>query len=69
MKTCWLFPYTLLTATAALAHVNDRGMDYQRYRDRYGQLCCGVLDCRPVDDFVETVIDGMPLPLAQAAAA
>jgi hypothetical protein len=48
----------LVLAVSALAHVNDRGMDYQRYRDRYGQACCGVMDCRPADDFVETVVDG-----------
>ena len=48
----------LLLAASALAHVNDRGMDYQHYSDRYGESCCGVMDCRPADDFVETVVDG-----------
>jgi hypothetical protein len=58
MKTCWLLPCILLTATAAFAHMNDRGMDYEHYNDRYGRSCCGILDCRPAEDFVETVIDG-----------
>jgi len=48
----------LMLAASTLAHVNDRGMNYQGYRDRYGQACCGVTDCRPADDFVETVVDG-----------
>jgi hypothetical protein len=48
----------LVLAASTLAHVNDRGMDYRRYRDRYGQACCGAMDCRPADDFVETVVDG-----------
>jgi hypothetical protein len=59
MKIYWLLPCMLLTTTTVLAHVNDRGMDYRAYRDRYGQLCCGVLDC--TDDFVEIVIDGEPV--------
>ena len=57
IKTRWLLS-CLVATTAAVAHVNDRGMDYQRYKDRYGQSCCGVKDCRPADDFVETVVDG-----------
>src|ERR1700674_4619783 len=61
MKTYWLLPCMLLTATTALGHVNDRGMDYERYKDRYGQSCCGVLDCRPADDFIETMVDGEPV--------
>jgi hypothetical protein len=57
IKTRWLLTW-LVATTAAVAHVNDRGMDYQRYKDRYGQSCCGMRDCRPADDFVETVVDG-----------
>jgi hypothetical protein len=58
MKIPWL-PLCLLASTAtAFAHVNDRGMDYERYKDRYGVSCCGVQDCRPADDFVEAVING-----------
>ena len=48
----------LLGASAASAHVNDRGMDYRAYKDRYGQSCCDVKDCRPAADFVETVVNG-----------
>ena len=61
MKAYWLLPCMLLTATTALAHVNDRGMDYEHYKNRYGLRCCGALDCRPVNDFVETIIDGKPV--------
>jgi hypothetical protein len=57
IKTRWLL-LCLLATTVAVAHVNDRGMDYQHYTDRYGQPCCGVLDCRPADDFAEMVVDG-----------
>jgi hypothetical protein len=51
----------LVGAASLAAHVNDRGMDYQRYKDRFGQLCCGVQDCRPAADFVETVANGEPV--------
>jgi len=47
-----------LSVAAASAHVNDRGMDYRSYKDRYRQSCCGDRDCRPATDFVETVVDG-----------
>jgi hypothetical protein len=47
-----------MSAIAAGAHVNDRGMDYERYKDRYGLSCCASRDCRPAADFVETVADG-----------
>ena len=60
MKIRWLLS-GLLASTAASAHVNDRGMDYQRYRDGYGQLCCGALDCRPADDYVEAIANGEPV--------
>ena len=50
----------LLGVAAAVAHVNDRGMDYSVYKDRYGQSCCNVRDCRPAADFLETVVDGEP---------
>ena len=53
-------PAILLSAVAA-AHVNDRGMDYRRFKDRFGQSCCDVEDCRPAADFVETVVDGKPV--------
>jgi hypothetical protein len=46
---------------AATAHVNDRGMDYRPFKDRFGQSCCDVDDCRPAADFVETIVDGQPV--------
>jgi hypothetical protein len=58
MTRLWLAPFILLCGAVASAHVNDRGMDYQRYKDKYGQLCCGAQDCRPATDFVETVVNG-----------
>ena len=58
MKGLWLVLCTLLGASATSAHVNDRGMDYRSYKDRYGQSCCDVRDCRPAADFVETVVNG-----------
>jgi hypothetical protein len=53
--------FMFLCVTIASAHVNDRGMDYRRYKDRYGQSCCDVRDCRPAADFVETVVNGEPI--------
>jgi len=44
----------LVGAVAASAHVNDRGMDYRTFKDRYGQSCCSEQDCVPAADFVET---------------
>ena len=58
MKSSWLVLCMLLGASAASAHVNDRGMDYRAYKDRYGQSCCDDRDCRPAVDFVETVVSG-----------
>ena len=58
MKSSWLVLCMLLDASAAFAHVNDRGMDYRAYKDRYGQSCCDVKDCRPAADFVEIVVNG-----------
>jgi hypothetical protein len=61
MKSLWLAPFMLLCVTVTSAHVNDRGMDYRRYKDRYGQSCCNERDCRPAADFVETVLNGEPI--------
>src|ERR1700704_2561228 len=58
MKSLWFAHCMLLSAAAAWAHVNDRGMDYRAYKDRYGQSCCDVRDCRPAADFVETFVNG-----------
>jgi hypothetical protein len=43
---------------SACAHVNDRGMDYRKYKDRYGQSCCDIRDCRPAADFLDTLVNG-----------
>jgi hypothetical protein len=40
---------------ASLAHVNDRGMDYSRYRGFQGIACCDNTDCHPASDFVEGI--------------
>ena len=58
MKSPWLVLCMLLGPVGASAHVNDKGMDYRGYKDRYGQSCCDVRDCRPAADFVETVVNG-----------
>ena len=42
-----------LGTVPALAHVNDRGMDYTLYKDHAGVACCDHTDCRPADDFAE----------------
>jgi hypothetical protein len=46
---------------AASAHRNDRGMDYNAYRDARGLSCCNATDCRPAADFAETVVNGQPM--------
>ena len=62
MERLWLAPlFVLLRFADASAHVNERGMDYRRFKDRYGQLCCGVQDCRPAAAFIETVVKGEPV--------
>jgi hypothetical protein len=61
MKRRLLLACLLLTVVAASAHVNDRGLDYGVFKDRYGQSCCDGRDCRPAADFVETVVDGEPV--------
>jgi hypothetical protein len=61
MKSLCLAAAVLLFGAVAAAHVNDEGMDYRAYKDRYGQLCCGAQDCRPVAEFVETAENGVRL--------
>jgi hypothetical protein len=61
VKSCWLIPCVLLSTATVSAHVNDMGMDYRRYKDRYGQSCCHDQDCRPASEFVETVVNGRPV--------
>jgi hypothetical protein len=58
MKGLQLMLCLTLCGVPAFAHVNDRGMDYRRYKDRYGQSCCDVRDCVAATDFVEAVVDG-----------
>jgi hypothetical protein len=60
--TRWLLvPGILLGAAVASAHVNDRGMDYRPYKDRYGSSCCSEHDCTPAADFLETEVRGQPV--------
>jgi hypothetical protein len=56
-----LLPLVLAGVATAAAHVNDRGMDYRGYKDRYGQSCCSERDCAPAADFVEALDDGTPV--------
>jgi hypothetical protein len=58
MTRWWLVPSLLLGVAAATAHVNDRGMDYEKYKNRKGESCCDNRDCRPAKDFVEAVVKG-----------
>jgi hypothetical protein len=58
MNSLWVAALMILYVAVACAHVNDRGMDYGNYKDRYGQSCCDVRDCRPADDFIDTVANG-----------
>ena len=61
MKRLWFVVGMVVSSVVASAHVNDRGMDYRHYKDRYGQSCCNQQDCRPADDFVETIVGGEPV--------
>jgi hypothetical protein len=58
MKVWRLLAGVFLGAAAASAHVNDRGMDYRAFKDRFGQSCCSEKDCVPAADFLETVHEG-----------
>jgi len=58
MRTLWFGFFILCCAVTAGAHVNDRGMDYELYKDRNGRSCCDDRDCRPALDFVETSVNG-----------
>jgi hypothetical protein len=42
-----------LSAVPSSAHVDDRGMDYGRYKDHNGAPCCDHNDCRLADGFIE----------------
>ena len=53
--------FLLLGAQAAAAHVNERGLDYEAYKDHRGVSCCGNTDCRPAADYVDTVENGFPV--------
>jgi len=61
MKNLWPVFGVLLGSVVASAHVNDWGMNYRRYKDRYGQSCCNEQDCRAAGDFVETIVNGEPV--------
>jgi hypothetical protein len=49
---------TLLLPAIALAHVNERGMDYGMFKDKAGIPCCSNKDCHPAEEFSEVVEDG-----------
>jgi hypothetical protein len=61
MRRWRLVPGLLIGAAAASAHVNDRGMDYRPFKDRYGSSCCSEHDCMPAADFLETEVRGQPV--------
>ena len=58
MKSMWLILCMLVSAAVASAHKNDRGMNYESYKDRQGNSCCDDRDCRPAADFVVAVENG-----------
>ena len=58
MRSLWVALLVIMDVATACAHVNDRGMDYRRFKDRYGQSCCDIRDCRPADDFLDTFVNG-----------
>src|SRR5437868_609765 len=70
-------PLVILIALGmpAWAHVNDRGVDYSRYKDHAGTPCCDERDCRPADDFIDLrergqvrlLIDGQWIDIPRAA--
>jgi hypothetical protein len=49
-----LMALLLAMAAGAHAHVNDRGMDYRKFKDSSGIPCCSKEDCFPAEEFVET---------------
>jgi hypothetical protein len=51
----------LLGSLAVSAHVSDKGMDYEKYKNRDGGSCCNDQDCRPAADFVDTHESGQPV--------
>ena len=53
-----LFAVLLASAAVAHAHVNDRGMDYRKFKDTGGIPCCSKEDCQAAEKFVETVENG-----------
>jgi len=58
VKSLWFLFLMATCGALAYAHVNDRGMDYRRFKDLFGQSCCDVKDCRPAADFVEAFVNG-----------
>jgi hypothetical protein len=59
MQQVLLAAFILLLSVTALAHVNDRGMDYSLYKDYRGISCCNNADCRPAEAYVDTVVNGL----------
>ncbi len=56
-----LMLFLALDCAAVAAHVNDRGLDYTPYKDHRGIPCCNTTDCRPADDYAETIVEGQPV--------
>jgi hypothetical protein len=48
----------LLAPASVRGHVNDRGMNYESYKDSTGIPCCNHKDCQPAEKFLETVENG-----------
>lgn len=61
MQTRLLLLLCVLGASAAAAHRNDRGMDYESYKDGRGVPCCNNADCRPADDYADVLINGQSM--------
>jgi hypothetical protein len=54
----YLFCALLLPMASALAHVNDRGMDYSQFTDWAGVPCCSKDDCQAAEQFIELKENG-----------
>jgi hypothetical protein len=61
MQTRLLLLLCLVGASAAAAHRNERGMDYETYKDARGVSCCNNTDCQPVGDFAEVTVNGQSM--------
>ena len=53
-----VFLAILLLPTVAVGHINERGMDYNSYKDSWGTPCCTNRDCQAAEQFKESVENG-----------